>query len=166
MNNQILDEFTTDVERIRLPKAVVIEVILFVFNGLFLVVGIGLSWRAAFNNGIWLLLINPPVFIVLFGLLPILFIRKWRRLSMAYEAGESVSWSDLDGVFLDFTYKIGGAIWTGISVLGIFFGWYTTIYALFLLLFPALVLGPLQFWYIRRCIGIKQKMLDKSDENS
>lgn len=158
MPNELLDDHKIPQLSLRKSYYDLFEYSIFICNILFLLVGIGGCWSYAISEKVWLLLINPPVFIVVFSVPTILFVKKWRHFSKAYEQGDTTQkWGDVAGFTLDFLHPVAGIVFNLACLIVSFFVFTNFSIGLHILVWGiAIVLGPLQYLYLRK---IKQLLL-------
>lgn len=171
MTNEILDDpINSNFPKIRKSYSSALEFTILIVNGLFIVFGVFVCWSIAFSEGTWLFLINPTVFVLLFGIPPFHFVYQWRKASLSYDASKNVEGlKKLSDHMAPFLASVILGIWLLIFFflhelfLSLFIGDDTTSYSLLLLRFIIflflVVLGPIQFFFIRRASKISKQFL-------
>lgn len=154
--NELLDS-PVGLKTIRQPYFNIIEWSIMIINGLFTFFGVLLFWGIAFKSGTWLLFINPPCFILLFGLTPIFYIRQWRTASIEYDKTNNTTLlQNISMGLIGFVHIGTGIVCTLILLMfaGVIYGetaslrtWLSP--GIIMLLLPFVILGPVQFLFIR-----------------
>ena len=163
MPNELLDEYEMNPRNIRKSYDDLVETILLGSNFILLIGGVLFCWYCAFARGIWILLVNPPIFIILFSVPILRFIKRWRAFSKGYEQNGSITekWGDVKGFTIDFLYPVGAVVFNA--------AWFLTGVSLYLrpslglltLIWIVLAgLGPIQYFYLRKT---KKKLIEISD---
>lgn len=172
MPNEILDQpIKNDFPKIRKPYSSILEYTILITNGIFIIFGVAFCWSIAFSERTWLFLVNPTVFILLFGIAPFHFVYKWQKASSIYDTTQSLRLlKELSNHLAIFLAPVILALWL---LLFFFFSgfltdvntWttspiesYSTLFIRFLIFFPFLILGPLQFFFIRKANKINKKL--------
>lgn len=152
MPNELLDEHEINRLIVRKPYYDLLEYIIMICNLIFLVGGVAACWRYAIAEEIWLLLINPPIFIVIFSIPVILFVQKWRKVSKAYEVGDfSERWNASNGFTLTFVHLVTGIIFNLAFFITSIFNLFPPRFSfLFFVWLVTIGLGPIQYFYLRK----------------
>lgn len=166
----LLDQPLNEGIPIRLPYLSIIEWGIVLMNGLFCLIATLACWIIAFEDGSWMMLINPPVFIVLFSVPQIHYILKWRAASFAYDETRTKKLlRELPNGFIVVAYPIASVIWTLFFVLLViiqyteFDGDWISIVVLLIFLIPFLTLGPIQFFFFFQIRGIQKRFSDNDE---
>jgi hypothetical protein len=148
--NELLDEHEINPLNIRKSYDSLVETILLGSNSILLIGGVLFCWYCAFVRGIWILLVNPPVFIILFSLPTLLFVKRWRAFSKGYEQNGSITekWGDVKGFTVDFLYPVGAVVFnTAWFLIGVSLCLRPSLGLLTLIWIVLLGLGPIQYFY-------------------
>ncbi len=173
MPNEILDSPTRgNFQKIRKPYTSILEYIILITNGIFIVLGVFICWSIALTEENWLFLINPTVFVLLFGIPPFHFVYKWRKASQEYEITQNTNLlKPLSSHVAIFLAPVILGLWILIFLFLSSFFFALTEFdsnatqgnSLFLwrlmVLFLLIALGPIQFFFIRNTNKISQKLL-------
>lgn len=154
--NELLDS-PIGLKTIRKSYFSAIEWSIMSINGLFTFLGVILFWKVAYDSETWLLYINPPIFILLFGLTPIIYIWQWRKASIEYDKSNNINLlQNISLGLIKFVY-IGTGLTFGLTLLifaSMYYGassfgfevWQAGVVVIFI---PMFILGPVQFLFIR-----------------
>jgi hypothetical protein len=174
MSNEILDNPQNDFPKIRKAYFSVLEFSILIANGLFILIGVFICWRSAFIEGTWLFLVNPTIFILLFGIPPFHFIYQWRKASLEYDASKRAdALKKLSNhvailltpivfgllvllfLFLFLRQSFLEMLVSGINNNGdyILYLWLVIVFLFFV------ILGPVQFFFIRKASKINKQLL-------
>lgn len=172
MSNKILDSpINSNFPKIRKSYSSALEWAILIANGLFVCIGVFICWSIAFTEGTWLFLVNPTIFILLFGAPPFHFVYQWRIASLEYDTSKNVSslkkLSNHIAIFLApvilglwillflFLYQFFLDLfeWNSLQSYKLLF-WRFTVFLFFV------ILGPVQFFYIQRSNKINKQLVD------
>lgn len=156
MSNKILDQPVNLHKTIRKPYFTIVEFLLLFLNGLLVFVGVSACFYFAYTEQLWLFIVNPTVFILFFGVPPLLFIPQWRAASLEYDDSQrtikliDLSKQKIPRVML-FTSLLSFVFCIGLIVTAFFYlNSSRSDYMITLIsIAPTLVLGPVQFFFTK-----------------
>jgi len=167
MTINLLDQPFLAGKPIRLPYMPIVEWGLMIMNSLFLVIGVLTCWLMAFDEGNWIYLFNPAIFIALFSFPQIHYIWKWRAASLQYDQNRDTTLLHrLPDGFIVMAYPIASIVWTLFFVLITiiqyteFDGDWISIIVLLFFWIPFVTLGPIQFLFFYKIRGIQKRFKD------
>lgn len=161
MPNNILDRPLDYHPKIRKPYFFVIEFLIIITNVIAILVGIGSSWYNAFHSGAdwFFFFLIPPIFILLFGITPILYMLRWRKASRNYEQSkDKEGFKKLSTELIAFVHPVMGVMLTlilFITCIALYStfnkndDWPVILIVVVIFVFPIFVLGPMQYLFIR-----------------
>lgn len=172
MSNNILDNpIHSPLVKIRKFYFDALEWTILIANAFFIILGVFICWSIAFKEGTWLFLINPTVFVLLFGIPPFHYIYKFRKASIKYDFDQDLSLlQELSNHVAVFLTPVILGLWLLIFALfsdlflksldnNFFMNQSTVLLSWRLaLLLPVLILGPVQFFFIRKLHKINKKL--------
>ena len=157
MPRNILDEHFSEGKSIKVRYffCSFLELLIILADALGVLVGVGYSWYYAFQDlsNYWLLLINPVIFILLFGLPSIKYLWAWRVQSIELEKTQNIQLYNLDrSDLIGYAQFVSGVI-TFLLVLSVFINFRDTgLVALPISVWGIIayfvVIGPVQFLYV------------------
>ncbi len=156
----ILDEVEINQILVRFRYASLLESALGVLHILYMVAGVGASTYFLMGKELEVIMLSTSLVSLCSGLLPIIFLTKWHRISTTYERGIPVNWKYINDDLIDGT-KITTLILGGGAFIGSLITLANGQYLLLAILLPNCIFLAIEFWYTLFCKNVKYQILEE-----